>query len=114
MRSAYTARRNGGALGRAEYHLRAEECHTLAARTADAEHKAMLANMAETWETLAQQREALVARKARIAALEPPAETAWACPRRRRLPPDLGERQVAAVAANVLDRGFAALAPNDR
>ena len=33
-------------------------------------------------------------------------------PRRRRLPPDLGERQVAAVAANVLDRSFAAPAPN--
>jgi putative transposase len=32
-------------------------------------------------------------------------------PRRRRLPPDLGERQVAAVAANVLDRTFAAPAP---
>jgi len=33
-------------------------------------------------------------------------------PRRRRLPPDLGERQVAAVAANVLDRSFDAAAPN--
>jgi putative transposase len=33
-------------------------------------------------------------------------------PRRRRLPPDLGERQVAAVAANVLDRTFEASAPN--
>jgi putative transposase len=33
-------------------------------------------------------------------------------PRRRRLPPDLGERQAAAVAPNVLDRGFAAPAPN--
>ena len=33
-------------------------------------------------------------------------------PRRRRLPPDLGERQVAAVAANVLDRSFEAPAPN--
>jgi len=33
-------------------------------------------------------------------------------PRRRRLPPDLGERQVAAVAANVLDRTFVAPAPN--
>jgi putative transposase len=33
-------------------------------------------------------------------------------PRRRRLPPDLGERQVAAVAANVLDRSFVAPAPN--
>ena len=33
-------------------------------------------------------------------------------PRRRRLPPDLGERQVAAIAANVLDRAFVAPAPN--
>jgi len=33
-------------------------------------------------------------------------------PRRRRQPPDLGERQVAAVAANVLDRTFEAPAPN--
>ena len=32
-------------------------------------------------------------------------------PRRRRLPPDLGERQ-ATVAANVLDRSFEASAPN--
>jgi putative transposase len=35
-------------------------------------------------------------------------------PRRRRLPPDLGERQAAAVAPNVLDRSFAAAAPNRR
>jgi putative transposase len=35
-------------------------------------------------------------------------------PRRRRLPPDLGERQAAAVAANVLDRTFNAPAPNRR
>src|SRR4029079_4388025 len=33
-------------------------------------------------------------------------------PRRRRLPPDLGERQASAVAPNVLDRGFEASAPN--
>jgi putative transposase len=33
-------------------------------------------------------------------------------PRRRRLPPDLGERQTAAVAPNVLDRIFEASAPN--
>ena len=33
-------------------------------------------------------------------------------PRRRCLPPDLGERQIAAVAANVLDRSFDAPAPN--
>jgi putative transposase len=33
-------------------------------------------------------------------------------PRRRRLPPDLAEPQVAAVAANVLNRAFVAPAPN--
>ena len=33
-------------------------------------------------------------------------------PRRRRLPPDLGERQAGAIAPNVLDRGFEASAPN--
>jgi putative transposase len=33
-------------------------------------------------------------------------------PRRRRLPPDLGERQAAAVAPNVLDRSLEAVAPN--
>ena len=35
-------------------------------------------------------------------------------PRRRRLPPDLGERQAVAVAPNVLDRAFVAPAPNRR
>ena len=35
-------------------------------------------------------------------------------PRRRRLPPDIGERQAAAIAPNVLDRAFAAPAPNRR
>ena len=33
-------------------------------------------------------------------------------PRRRRMPPDLGDRQAGAVAPYVLDRGFEALAPN--
>jgi putative transposase len=33
-------------------------------------------------------------------------------PRRRRLPPDLGERQAGAVAPNVLDRTFEAAIPN--
>ena len=33
-------------------------------------------------------------------------------PRWRRLPPDVGERQASAVAANVLDRAFEAAAPN--
>jgi putative transposase len=35
-------------------------------------------------------------------------------PRRRRLPPDLGERQASAVAPNMLGRAFAAAAPNRR
>ena len=42
----------------------------LAARASNPEHKAMLGRMAETWENLAQQRERLVERRARIAALE--------------------------------------------
>jgi hypothetical protein len=54
-----------------EYYQRAQECRGLASRASDPDHKSMLASMAETWETLAQQREALLARKARIAALEP-------------------------------------------
>ena len=33
-------------------------------------------------------------------------------PRRRRLPPDLGERQAGAIAPNVLDRSFEAASPN--
>ena len=33
-------------------------------------------------------------------------------PRRRRLPPDLGERQASTAATNVLDRSFEAAAPN--
>jgi putative transposase len=33
-------------------------------------------------------------------------------PRRRRLPPDLGERPATAIAVNVLDRSFEAAAPN--
>jgi putative transposase len=33
-------------------------------------------------------------------------------PRRRRLPPDMGERQAGAIAANMLDRSFEAPAPN--
>jgi hypothetical protein len=46
------------------------ECQKLAAGTQNAEHKAMLMKMAETWEGLANEREELIARKERIAALE--------------------------------------------
>ncbi len=57
-----------------EYHNHAEECRRLAGRSLDPEHKAALIKMAETWENLAKERKALVARKERIAALEIPAE----------------------------------------
>ncbi len=57
-----------------EYHLHADECRGLASRATNPDHKNMLASMADTWETLAHQREALVARKMRIAALEPQSE----------------------------------------
>src|ERR1700690_3185903 len=43
-----------------------------------------------------------------------PLQALKARPRRRRLPPDLGERQVAAVAPNVLNRSFEAPAPNSK
>ena len=52
-----------------EYHLHADECRALASAISDPERKAMVATMAETWETLAQQRKAFVERKKRIAAL---------------------------------------------
>jgi hypothetical protein len=63
-----------------EYHQRAAECRLLAARTRDPEHKMLLAEMAETWETLARQREALLARKMRIAALEMPKDEPSSAP----------------------------------
>jgi hypothetical protein len=53
-----------------EYHERAAECRTMATRTQNPEHKAMLASMAATWETLATEREEHLARRQRIAALE--------------------------------------------
>jgi len=53
-----------------EYRGHAQECRLLAGRTSNFEHKAMLSKMAETWETLARDREAHVARQRRIAAFE--------------------------------------------
>lgn len=65
LRPLLRRRRYPAAAGRCE-----AECRALAARTAKPEHKCMLEGMAETWEQLAQQREALLARRARIAAIE--------------------------------------------
>lgn len=42
----------------------------MAARASNDEHKAMLAKMADTWESLAQEREEKIAREQRLAALE--------------------------------------------
>ena len=53
-----------------EYHARADECRALAARTANPDHKSMLLSMAATWESLAVQREAHLARRERLASLE--------------------------------------------
>ena len=52
-----------------EYYQHALECRQLAARTADADHKATLLRMAETWETLAYNRADHAARRQRIEAL---------------------------------------------
>ena len=61
-----------------QYHLHAEECRGLAAKATKPEHKAMLGQMAETWDDLAEQRERLIARRERIAALEQKSERAGA------------------------------------
>jgi chromosome segregation ATPase len=53
-----------------EYREHAAQCQKLAAGTQNPEHKAMLMKMAETWETLAADREEHIARQGRIAALE--------------------------------------------
>ncbi len=53
-----------------EYRAHAEQCWMMVRRTANPDHKAMLAKMAETWENLAKEREVHVARKQRIATLE--------------------------------------------
>jgi hypothetical protein len=52
-----------------EYHQRAQECRALAGQARQAEHRTALIQMAETWENLARDREAYVARQGRIAAL---------------------------------------------
>jgi hypothetical protein len=52
-----------------EYHQRAEECRALAKRASQAEYRAALIEMAETWENLAHERETFVTRQRRIAAL---------------------------------------------
>jgi hypothetical protein len=56
-----------------EYREHADECRQMAARTQNDEHKAMLAKMAETWEALALEREAKMARDKRMAVLDAPA-----------------------------------------
>ena len=48
-----------------EYQEHAAECHSMAAK-AKGEHRAMLLRMAETWDSLARDREEQVARLARI------------------------------------------------
>ena len=53
-----------------QYKAHAEECRRLATGTSNPEHRAALLKMAETWESLAQQRVERLERQARIAALE--------------------------------------------
>jgi hypothetical protein len=60
-----------------EYQEHADECRRLAASTLNEEHRAALQSMAETWESLADDRAERILREARIEALEhPPAESA--------------------------------------
>ena len=53
-----------------EYYEHAGECRQLSKLAGNADHAAMLENMAETWENLAKEREEHLARQARIASLE--------------------------------------------
>jgi hypothetical protein len=55
-----------------EYQRNAQECRRLSANIADPEHKAMLQQMAETWDGLAESRGRRAAQKKRIAGLEDP------------------------------------------
>ena len=55
-----------------EYHKRSQECRQLAAQAGKSEYKAALIKMAETWETLARDREAWLARRRRIDILSKP------------------------------------------
>jgi ferric-dicitrate binding protein FerR (iron transport regulator) len=60
-----------------EYQAHADECRRLAAGTSNEEHRAALQRMAETWESLANDRAERILREARIEALEnPPGEPA--------------------------------------
>jgi hypothetical protein len=54
----------------ADYRQHAGECRLMASRSNSSEHRQMLLNMASTWESLATDREAHLARQARIPKLE--------------------------------------------
>jgi hypothetical protein len=55
-----------------EYLRNAEECRRLISTVNDPQQRAMLEKMADTWESLANDRERRVAQKQRIADLERP------------------------------------------
>jgi hypothetical protein len=55
-----------------EYLRNAQECRRLITTVADPQQQAMLRNMADTWESLAADRERRVAQKQRISDLERP------------------------------------------
>jgi hypothetical protein len=53
-----------------DYRGHAEECRSMANRSRSPEEKAMLTNMAPTWDSLAVDREAHIDRQKRMAALQ--------------------------------------------
>jgi hypothetical protein len=57
------------------YRTHADECRMMARRATSAEHRVMLLSMASTWESLALDREAHLARQDRIAKLAELAES---------------------------------------
>lgn len=52
-----------------DYKKHAAECRQMAAQATNEEHRQMLLHMAETWESLANDRKDQIARKKRIATL---------------------------------------------
>jgi hypothetical protein len=53
-----------------DYRGHASECRAMANRSRSAEEKAMLTVMADTWDSLAKEREAHIIRQKRLAALD--------------------------------------------
>jgi hypothetical protein len=62
MTGSNTVQRQGPVKKASEYRQHAKECRTLAAQAVSDEHRKQLSAMADTWETLALEREKIAAK----------------------------------------------------